>query len=333
METAQSNEAKKSPLLFIAIAAIVLAAVAAFLIGSNSFGLASLNSQKTETVPAAIEGSNGIVANDSTSSFDALEGFESELVKPEDFLIREDYFRAVYKPDRSKYKLLERASKFLGKDNEGTLQFFGLKSEEEIFEALPPINPDFSETAYLFASGKYFSIGFLEEDTFLQPEFYSNFKSLGVKYWTQPDPKYWVPHGYGSYPSEQFDTLKIGSREEFTGVVFVHAGWGVQTYQGMSLSVDPESKKYFDIEITPANFLLNPSFPKFSSKWAYKVEIKGKLKQGTPPGSYKIGINVVTPPSDLREQWEYQYKNSYFDGATAIKPSGNFIQLNIVVNE
>ena len=334
-EEGANKKNKNFPVFILGIwLVLVVIVVFAFFNFLNPQGFLLLN-QPAQNSPANLDNVGVNVQSDITT-IENLEDIDKEIVDPANYPNRADYFRAVFSADkaqRDRYKLFERASVFLGKDLEEVKTYFGLTSEEEIFEAIPPAPKDFGEIAYLFNSGNYYGIGFLEEEYFLQPELYSNFKSLGLKCWTQPDPRYWTPSGYGSLPSEQFDTLKMGERAEFTAVVFVHAGWCVQTYQGFSLEADPVSKQYFDIEITPKNFLLGPAWPKFSPKWVYKVEIRGKLKPGTPPGSYKIGINVMVPPRELEDQWFFQYKNIYFNAATAIRPVGNFIQLNIGVEE
>jgi len=251
---------------------------------------------------------------------------------PTQFASRQAYFEEAFKPKRSEYKLFEQASTFLKKPVSEIPSFFSLKSEAEIFSSLPQIPEDFSETAYLLASGRYFSIGFLDEGYYKQPEFYPNFKEYGLRYWSSPDPKYWVTSGLGSYPAEQWDTLKRGEREEFNAVVFLYSGYGVQTFQGVTLMPNSESRQYFDITISPQSFLLEPTFPKFYKGWAERIEIKGKLKPNAPAGNYAIGINVETPPRELKEKWEFEHKNLYFDATSAIRPEGNQIQLNIQVD-
>ena len=296
---------------------------------------------KPQVTGLTVFGSNTqpIVAEQPTTlpTTNALENFawgESDVIRPEDFPVREEFFREIFRPRRESYKLFEKASAFLGKDIEGVKKFFLMDNEMQIWEKLPKAADDFSEIAYLFASGNYFTIGLLGPEYYKQPELYANFKTGGLKYWAKPDPRYWVPHGFGSYPSEQWDTLSLSGRKEFTGVVFVHSGWGVQTYQGMTLLPDSEFVKYFDVEITPQNFLLEPVWPRFGENWAYKVTITGRLKPETKPGSYKLAINVFTPPKELKEQWGLEHRNLYFDGSVSpVGPQGNFIEFNITVTE
>ena len=244
---------------------------------------------------------------------------------------RQTYFKEAFQPKREEYKLFEKAATFLNKPISEMPKYFSLKNEREIFSSLPPVPEEFSNIAYLLASGRYYSIGYLDEGYYKQPEFYPNFKEAGLKYWTNPDARYWTPHGFGTYPAEQWDTLKVTGRQEFTAVVFFYTGWGVQTFQGITLMPDSESLKNFDITITPQNFLLEPTYPKFYKAWAQKIVITGKLKEGIKAGNYAIGINVGVPPRELKENWEFEHGNLYFDGAVAIKPEGNQIQLNIEV--
>jgi len=244
---------------------------------------------------------------------------------------REKYFREAFQPDRTEYKLFEKAAAYTKKPVSALPAFFNIKSETDIFAVLPKIPKDFSETAYLLASGKYFSIGFLEGEYYLQPEFYPGFKENGLRYWEKPDPTSWGVTGYGSYPAEQDDVLTVGGRENFTAVVFFYAGYGIQTYQGVALEQDSNSKKYFDVSVSPKNFLLDPTFPKFGKDWAQKIVVTGRLKAGTKPGKYVIGLNVETPPNEVKTQWELAHKNLYYDAASGIRPGGNQIELQIRV--
>lgn len=269
----------------------------------------------------------------SVSTGDSTTGNSSSPnVVPTQYAVRQRYFEEVFKPKRDEYNVFEKAAEYLKIPIEKVPEYFSLNSEGEIFADLPAPAKDFSEIAYLFANGSYFSIGYLEGEYYKQPEFYPYFKEIGLRYWTEPDPRYWTPNGYGSYPAEQWATLKKGETDEFTAVVFFFSGWGVQTFQGVTLMPNSEARKYFDIEITPQTFLLEPTFPKFYENWAYKIEINGKMKPETPPGTYTIGINVEYPPADLQSKWEFEHKNIYSNAAaSALAPSGTQIQFNIIV--
>jgi len=256
---------------------------------------------------------------------------EGTEIAPMEYAVRQEYFEEVFKLKRDEYNLFEKAAEHLNTSIDNIPKYFSLNSEDEIFGGLPKQADDFSEIAYLFANGRYFAIEYLDESYYKQPEFYPHFKEYGLRYWTEPDPKYWVPQGYGSYPAEQWTTM--GKNDEFTAIVFFYSSWGVQTFQGVTLMPDSTSKEYFDIEISPQNFLLEPTFPKVYDNWAYKIVVKGKPKAETPTGTYTIGINVESPPEDIRSKWEFEHKNIYFDAvAGGIGPSGNQIQFNITIN-
>ncbi len=301
----------------IALAVIAVAGFLAF----NYLGLENPTGLVTAPLPEP-----ETTANATAEATDSID------VSPMEYAVRQRYFEEVFRPKRDKYDLFEKAAAYLNIPMEDTLEYFSLRNEEEIFADLPPIADDFSEIAYLFANGRYFAIGYLDETYYKHPEFYPGFKEIGLSYWAEPNPKYWTPHGYGSYPAEQWTTLKKGENEEFTAVVFFYTSWGVQTWQGVTLMPDSESLKDFDIRISPQNFLLEATFPKFYEDWAHKIVIMGKLRPDTLPGSYTIAINIEKPPADLRLKWELEHRNMYFDAmASGIAPEGNQIQFNIMV--
>lgn len=336
-ETGTKTVPQKQGIGFIiALIAVVLIAAGAYFFIFNPAGPQGLVALNTGDPKTGVENpavANATVTNESTTIND-LQNFDSDVLDPADFPVRQQFFKEVFTPRRGSYKIFEKTAAFLGKDIEGVKQYFGLNSEEEIYAALPKPAADFSEIVFLFAEGKYFTIGFLGEEYYKQPEFYPTFKTTGIRTWTKPDSKYWSPHGFGAYPSLQYDALSLSGRKESTGVVFVNASWGVQTYQGFSLHPDDESKKYFDITITPQNFLVGPAWPKFSENWAERVVVEAKLKDGTPPGTYKILINTFPTPKELKEQWEFLYKNIYFDASVSpVKPSGSLVEFLITVSE
>lgn len=326
MDIVPEHQQKKFPIIPVVAVIFVVAVIGIF---SFVFLQAPASPAGDFLVSAPLAG-DSVGAVSGNGALDSI-GMQSDVIDPSQFISREDYFREVFMPRREQYVLFEKTAVFLKRPVSEIPAYFGLASEQEIFAALPPVPNDFSEIAYLLAQGKYFNLASLDERYFKQPEFYPNFKTLGITYWTRPDPKYWVSNGYGSYPSEQWDSLERGSREEFRGVVFFYSSWGAQTFQGISLMPDAESQKYFDIQISPKNFLLEPSFTKFGKDWVYRVEITGKLKPGTPSGEYAVGVNVEIPPKELRDKWSLEHKNLYFDGASAIRPSGNQIQFNVTV--
>ncbi|MEM4327201.1 MAG: hypothetical protein QXZ13_03485 [Candidatus Diapherotrites archaeon] len=258
---------------------------------------------------------------------------EKEKVDPTEFLVRQQYFEESFKPKREEYKIFEKAAAYLNKPVSEMPKLFTLKSEAEIFEELPKIPKDFSELAFALASGKTYDIGNIGEEYYKQPEFYPNFKTNGLKYWTNPEPKYWATGGYGTYPAEQFDTLSLSGRKEFNAAVFVYSGYGVQTYQGLTLVPTAETLKNFEIEITPNTILLEPNFPKFKNGWAHKIFISGKLKEGAKPGKYDLAFVIAAPPKEKKDEWGFKYRNLYYDAVSGIAPSGYPVKFTINVIE
>lgn len=248
-------------------------------------------------------------------------------------LVRQQYFQEAFQPKRTEYKLFEAASKFTGKPLGELPAFFALSSEQEIWEELPPIPKDFSEIAYMLVTGNFFAIENLGEGYYKQPEFYPNFTNPkgGLRWWREPDPRGWATGGYGTYPSEQWATMKKGETENFKATVFLYNSFGVQTYQGGTLFMAGDYSKYFDITISPQTFLLEPTFPKFKEEWVKKITIQGSLKQGTPKGEYTIPILIGTPPEEKNREWTAKYRNLYQNAAASVKPSGNPIELHIKV--
>ncbi|MFH1391145.1 MAG: hypothetical protein ABIH20_02420 [Candidatus Diapherotrites archaeon] len=255
---------------------------------------------------------------------------EDSRVLPTEFAVRQQYFEEAFKPKRDEYDLFESAADHLGIPIEDVPEYFTLNSEYEIFDQLPPIPEDFSEVSFLFANGRTYDIGSFSEEYFLQPEFYPNFKEIGLRYWAKPDAKYWGTSGYGSYPAEQFDTLSLSGRTDFTAVVFFYTSYGVQTYQGTSIIPTKETLENFDVEITPDTFVLTPTFPRFSADWGRQLVIKGKLKEGKPPGQYSVNFSIVAPPIEKKREWSFKYRNLYFDASNTVAPSG--FPINFIIN-
>lgn len=252
---------------------------------------------------------------------------------PSQYLSRALYFREAFQPTRTNYRIFEKAAQFTKKPVSEMPAYFNLKNEADIWSELPPVPKDFSEIAYMLAIGSFFAIDGLGEEYYEQPEFYPNFTNPkgGLRWWLEPDPTSWGSNGYGTYPAEQWTTLKKGETESFKATVFLYTSFGVQTYQGLTVYADSESQKYFDLTISPQTFLLGPSFPKFGKNWAQKVTIRGKLKPDTPKGQYGVALNVGHPPADKQSEWSLLHKNLYQDAANGIRPSGNSVSLYVKV--
>lgn len=277
----------------------------------------------------------------------SYEDHSANLAVLKNTLSKEKFLKKLYSIDRSTYDLYEKAAQKMGVSLDEITQFFfdccDLTREEDIFSELPPIPSDFAEVAYDVSQGKLYQIGLLGEEYYHQPEFYTFIdletgivnREYSLKPWSNPELNQWGDNGMQTYPAEQYDSLQLSGRQNFSAVVFVTAGWNIQNWVGVHLIPNSDVLKYFDIEISEEHtgnpyFLLGPTFPRFSKDWATKVIIEGKLKAGTPPGKYVIGINPVAPASELSQKWSEEHPGLYSPYGF-LRPTDNYINLTIDV--
>lgn len=263
-------------------------------------------------------------------------------------LSKEKFLKKLYEVDRSTYHLYDKAAQYLRVSKEEVTQFFfdccDLANEEDIFSELPSIPADFSSVAYDVSVGKLNQIGLLDEGFYKQPEFYSFIdqetgvvnREYAFRPWSRPELNQWGDNGFQVYPADQFDSVDLSNRDSFSAVVFATNGWNIQNYVGIHLVANSESSKYFDITISEERtgqsyFLLGPTFPRFSRDWATKVVIEGKVKPGTPPGSYHIRIDPVAPASELSAKWGEEHPGLYAPYGFII-PSTGYINLQVDVS-
>jgi hypothetical protein len=214
----------------------------------------------------------------------------------------------------------------------------------EVFDALPPMPSDFGEIDYMLEKGRFFAIGKLGEEYYKQPEFYPRFEEF-FSYWTDPNLQTWGTNGYGTYPADQWTDVTPGT--SFTAYTFFHTSWNIETWQGVKLvTVFPtessdefhnklpasEVGKYFDVEISPDVFLIDPTFPIFGYDWAHKVTVNVQVAPNTPPGQYVVGVSLVKPPAEYSEEWAWEHKNFYFDAASSIGISRPQLRLMVTVH-
>lgn len=255
--------------------------------------------------------------------------------------VREKWFQELRKINRDGYKIIETTAKNKGLTEEQALAYFGLNSEQEIFESLPEPTQEFSEIKYATEQGIIIE-NKITPNIYLQPEFLPNssFEKNCLPYWTQNDPNYWATNGYGFYPARQNTVIKTDLNENnFSGWFIVHSSCGVQTWQGMKLQPQVFSEtienpeQFFDLQISPDEFLLEPTFPKYYRNWAKKITITGTIKSNTPKGSYTITVNPVTPSQNKINEWQAEHLNLYFNAiSSGFKPSQNMLEISVVVN-
>lgn len=181
-----------------------------------------------------------------------------------------------------------------------------LKQKEVInrYETIPEKPADFDAYTRDIWSGAYLDLCEVGEDYWQQPEFYNGDSSInGDKgsweiarkaFYDNPDYSRWGVYGQGNIPKEisySFTNLKEG--DEFTLCSFFHNGFGIWTYQGFKLI--PLENEYFDVEITPNQLTLSPTFPSFTKDWTQKVQVTIRVKKPIPSGQYELGFDVTEP--------------------------------------
>lgn len=179
-----------------------------------------------------------------------------------------------------------------------------------VFENLPAPKNDFEKLVIQLRDNGYSNYNFFSKEYFLQPEFYPSFNENAFSYWTKPDPNYYAAMGYGFYPQKQEIELKAG--ETTATSFFVHAGWGVQSNQGIRIEQQglPQG---FTVKIVEPEFLLGYSYPKFSENWAHKVQVLVFAQNNVSPGSYKIFFTAKNPSPQNSEKWKNNSGRKYFD--------------------
>lgn len=202
-----------------------------------------------------------------------------------------------------------------------------------IFRDLPPLPDDFGPVKALVDGGKVRDVcERIGEEYWKQPEFYPNFIPGGVNLMLNPPENRMGIQGYGSFPSEGIVDANPG--DTIRTCTFVHTSWFISTYQGLKLvSVymndaefsenffsdntriayqdAEENQNYFDIEIEPYQFLLEPTWGYFYNGWTKKVDVVVHVSPSTPPGKYIVGIGVTAPDPDQAEEWLWEYKTIY----------------------
>ncbi|MEM4255270.1 MAG: hypothetical protein QXR53_02985 [Candidatus Norongarragalinales archaeon] len=206
-----------------------------------------------------------------------------------------------------------------------------------VFSKLPPFPRDFYSVDLLVENGIFSDMKLIEEAYWKQPEFYPEFERQAVLAYQKPPTDRWAAFGIGSYPSEV--GILSPRNNVFEVNFFIHTSWLVQTYQGTrfnygfpakgellksdfpdgtrNVTQDPEVvAKYFDVEITPREILLEPAFPVFEPNWVQKITVRVKVKDA-PPGRYYIAIGSQSPSKEKADEWLWKYKTRYTDAANS----------------
>ena len=164
---------------------------------------------------------------------------------------------------------------------------------------------DFVQVQRDIKQGVFLDLCDVKEGYYRQPELYFGYNTYLV---TPHDYTRWIVHGYGAYPGEaslSVSNMKAG--ETITVCTLIHTSFGVETYQGIGLSIEPND--YFTSSITPNSLLLYPTFPKITGNWTYKIAVTIIAKQDIQPGSYTLNM-MATAPDTKTSQENYNTMNS-----------------------
>ncbi len=222
---------------------------------------------------------------------------------------------------------------------------------EIFFRNLPPFPEDFYRLRILVIYGKIYDLDTVDETYWKQPEFIPGFEEHAVRLINQPQAGRWGAFGYGAYPADTSVSTSPG--EEFEVVTFFHTSWLVETYQGIkpvvvynaesqmpsqdlqgssTVSQDPEKvKTYFEVKVDPEMTVLGPTYPVLDYEWTKKIKVDVKVKEGTPPGKYVIGVNIGAPSADFNDQMYKKYLNLYTTSGNTVGVGRPFYQIAVEV--
>jgi len=165
---------------------------------------------------------------------------------------------------------------------------------------LPPKPDDWDIIKREISSG-YMDIDKLTPAYWLQPDFYPNW-DRAKSFYESHDYSRWGVYGHGAFPANPtvtFTESEPGKWIRFT--ILYKTGYGIETWQGIKLV--PEDNEYFDVKITPDQFLLEPTFPAFGENWVKKLSVNVSIKKQPPKGKYIIDVYSVSPDKDKAMEW------------------------------
>ena len=173
----------------------------------------------------------------------------------------------------------------------------------DYMQNIPPKPDDYTLIMRELDSG-YIDIMGLDSSYWLQPDFYPSWRHA-QSFYTHHDYSRWGVYGHGAYPANPTITFKktsIGTWIQDT--VLFKTGYGIETWQGLRLVA--ENSEYFDVELEPDEFLLEPTFPIFSEDWVRKISYKITIKKEPPKGEYIVRVFATSPSEENSEKWFWE---------------------------
>ena len=236
-------------------------------------------------------------------------------------------------PDFRNYALFDQYANEHGLSLEKTKELFrtfqNIQKEKDIFAKLPKPNNSFAEDRKKLLSGNGFDLESISYQNYLQPEFYLNFDTIGIRKWIENAGKNEKVVGIAATPADQQVIMEKGQTDFHTNL-FVGGTWGATYYQGIGLTYKVTPKTDINITISPNETIIGPTFPTFDPQWIKRIRISGKIGKDVPKGNYTIKID--TKPADIETQlaWSQQY-NPYAGVNELIKNPQGIATLQIQI--
>jgi len=206
----------------------------------------------------------------------------------------------------------------------------------KMFCQLPEKPKDFERWKIIYQHGKVSDLSNIPTNVWAQPDVSPNWNGQILRLLQNPDPNR-IGAGYapqidyadvgttvspGDETEVNFIVRNIATTIFWIGIKLepVYPKMGSIDYQDIHIKTiqDPKTaEECFDINITPQEFALAPSFPVFvwddknQAYYARMINVKIKAKPDCPKGHYVLGINPTTPSQEFSEEYMLkEYKGS-----------------------
>ena len=175
-----------------------------------------------------------------------------------------------------------------------------------VFNDLPDIPENFTIIKRYIYEGQIKDLSKVTDQMYKQPEFYPTWERNGIGWFTNHDYSRWGVHGYGFFPGEiGYNVINMSTNDEIIIHSFLHTSWGIETWQGLRLIPEYDTN-YFNVDVTPTEVLLDPTFPKFYIGWAHRVVLTVTAIKPVPEGTYTISIKFGVPSSKTSDEWMWK---------------------------
>jgi hypothetical protein len=191
-----------------------------------------------------------------------------------------------------------------------------------VFAQLPSPPACLVSISSAFESGKFSDAFFFTPEYYLQPEFYPNFQSEGLPQWTSPLASHFGLVGISLYPFESRSGVLKGGEKSFR--FFIHSGYGVRSTQAVRLEAvleDSSGAQYVSLSLDPessSGFILDPTFPLFSSNWVHPVVLTVQMDEHAPYTEYRIHLRTVPVSDDFFTSNTPTGTSLYYDSTTYV---------------